>query len=118
MLNHYQSGTQTRRTPELADAEPHAFVELHPVLARRHGIEEGDMVWLASRRGTAAGRARLTPDTRIDTVFMPFHWSGEGCANRLTNPALDPHSRMPEFKHCAIRVERVEPREPREVSSS
>jgi assimilatory nitrate reductase catalytic subunit len=113
VLNHYQSGTQTRRTPELADAEPHAFVELHPVLAHRHGIEEGDMVWLASRRGTAAGRARLSPDNRVDTVFMPFHWSGEGCANRLTNPALDPHSAMPEFKHCAVRVARVEPRDPR-----
>jgi len=113
VLNHYQSGTQTRRTPELADAEPHAFVELHPVLARRHGIEEGDMVWLTSRRGTAAGRARLSPDTLVDMVFMPFHWGGEGCANRLTNPALDPHSRMPEFKHCAVRVDRVEPRDPR-----
>ena len=113
VLDHYQSGTQTRRTPELADAEPDAFVELHPVLARRHGIEEGDTVWLASRRGSAAGRARLSPDTLVDMVFMPFHWSGEGCVNRLTNPALDPYSRMPEFKHCAVRVDRVEPRDPR-----
>jgi len=118
VLNHYQSGTQTRRSPSLVEAEPQAFVELHPVLARHHGIEEGDMVWLSSRRGSAGGRARLTPDTHIDTVFMPFHWSGEGCANRLTNPALDRYSRMPEFKHCAVRVDRVEPRDPRTSSAS
>lgn len=113
VLEHYQSGTQTRRTPQLMAAGADAFVELHPVLARRHGIEEGDKVWLASRRGRAAGRARLSPDIRVDTVFMPFHWSGEGCANALTNPALDPHSRMPEFKHCAVRVDDVEPADPR-----
>ena len=117
VLEHYQSGTQTRRTPQLASARPHAFIELHPVLARRHGIEEGDLVWLASRRGRAAGRARLSPDIRADTVFMPFHWSGDGCANLLTNPVLDPFSRMPAFKHCAVRVEAHEPRDPRRSTS-
>ena len=69
------------------------------MLARRHGIDEGDLVWLASRRGEAAGRARVTPDIRVDTVFMPFHWGGDGSANLLTNPVLDRFSRMPEFKH-------------------
>ncbi len=117
VLEHYQSGTQTRRTPQLAAAQRDAFVELHPVLARRHGIEEGDLVWLASRRGRAVGRARLSPDILADTIFMPFHWGGDGCVNLLTNPALDPHSRMPSFKHCAVRVDAVERRDPQRPPS-
>ena len=52
-------------------------------------------------------RARLTVDIRPDTVFAPFHWGGAGSVNRLTNPALDPISRMPEFKVCAVRIEAV-----------
>ena len=107
-LVHYQSGTQTRRVRELHDAEPEAFVELHPVLARRMRIEERDLVGLRTRRGTAHARARLTPDIRPDTLFMPFHWGGEGGANLLTNPVLDPHSKMPEFKVCAVRIESIE----------
>jgi len=109
VLTQYQSGTQTLRIEELRGADhTEAFVELHPALARRHAINEGSRVWLRSRRGTATGRARLTPDIGLDTVFMPFHWGGDGRANLLTNPALDPASRMPEFKVCAARIERVE----------
>jgi assimilatory nitrate reductase catalytic subunit len=106
ILRHYQSGTQTRRVAALRDAAGEPFVEMHPSLARAHALEDGDRVWLRSRRGRAAGVARVTPDIRLDTVFMPFHWGGEGGANQLTNPALDPHSRMPEFKLCAVRIER------------
>jgi assimilatory nitrate reductase catalytic subunit len=109
ILRHYQSGTQTRRVAALHAAAPEPFVELHPALAEAHGIEDGDRVWLHSRRGRACGRARVTPDIRPDTVFMPFHWDGAGAANALTNPALDPASRMPEFKLCAVRVERDVP---------
>ena len=101
---HYQSGTQTRRVAALDALEPEAFVELHPVLARRHRLADGNDVLLTTRRGTARARARLTPDIRLDTVFMPFHWGGEGRANLLTNPVLDPRSRMPEFKLCAVRI--------------
>src|SRR5439155_12364110 len=72
--------------------------------ARRHGLAEGDAVTLATRRGAATFTARLTPDIREDTVFVPFHWPEEASANRLTNPALDPISRMPEFKVCAVRI--------------
>jgi assimilatory nitrate reductase catalytic subunit len=107
-LAHYQSGTQTMRVIELRMTEPDAFVELHPSLAREHAIEDTDWVWLRTRRGTARARARLTPDTRPDTLFMPFHWARAGRANLLTNPALDPASRMPEFKVCAVRIDRVE----------
>ncbi|BBC36549.1 Assimilatory nitrate reductase catalytic subunit [Streptomyces graminofaciens] len=103
----YQSGAQTRRVDELNAAAPGPFVELHPRLAERLGAAEGDPVAVVSRRGRAVAPARITTNIRPDTVFMPFHWPGEGRANTLTNPALDPTSRMPEFKACAVRLETV-----------
>ncbi|MER5756519.1 molybdopterin oxidoreductase family protein [Streptomyces sp. NPDC002088] len=103
----YQSGAQTRRVDELNTAAPGPFVELHPRLAERLGAAEGDPVAVVSRRGRAVAPARITSTIRPDTVFMPFHWPGEGRANTLTNPALDPTSRMPEFKTCAVRLEAV-----------
>ena len=66
---------------------------------------------LVSRRGTATARAKLTRDIREDTVFVPFHWGGAASINRLTNPALDPTSRMPEFKVCAVRLEPMSARQ-------
>ncbi|MFE5185644.1 molybdopterin oxidoreductase family protein [Streptomyces sp. NPDC056628] len=104
----YQSGAQTRRVEELNSAAPGPFVELHPRLAARLGVAEGDPVAVVSRRGRSVAPARVTSGIRPDTVFMPFHWPGEGRANTLTNPALDPTSRMPEFKTCAVRLETVE----------
>ncbi|MGW0928647.1 molybdopterin oxidoreductase family protein [Streptomyces sp. NPDC002644] len=103
----YQSGAQTRRVAELTAAAPGPFVELHPRLAERLGVAEGDRLAVVSRRGRAVAPARVTGSIRPDTVFMPFHWYGEGRVNTLTNPALDPVSRMPEFKTCAVRVERA-----------
>ncbi|MEU0197178.1 MULTISPECIES: molybdopterin oxidoreductase family protein [unclassified Streptomyces] len=103
----YQSGAQTRRVAELNAAAPGPFVEIHPRLAARLGVAEGDPVAVVSRRGRAVAPARITNAIRPDTVFMPFHWPGEGRANSLTNPALDPTSRMPEFKACAVRLEAV-----------
>lgn len=111
VVSQYQSGAQTRRVAELNAAAPGPFVELHPRLAARLGAGEGDPVAVVSRRGRAVAPARITTAIRPDTVFMPFHWPGEGRANTLTNPALDPTSRMPEFKTCAVRVEALGPRE-------
>jgi assimilatory nitrate reductase catalytic subunit len=105
VLAHYQSGTQTRRVERLATLAPEPLVEINPVAARRAGVTDGVLVTLVSRRGTAVARARLTRDIREDTVFVPFHWGGPSSINRLTNPALDPTSRMPEFKVCAVRIE-------------
>jgi assimilatory nitrate reductase catalytic subunit len=68
-------------------------------------VEDGEPVTLVTRRGEATFRARITAGIREDTVFVPFHWGGTGSANRLTNAALDPVSRMPEFKVCAARIE-------------
>ncbi|RVX43302.1 assimilatory nitrate reductase catalytic subunit [Nonomuraea polychroma] len=103
VLAHYQSGAQTRRIASLVKAAPEPFVEIHPDLAEQLDITAGDVVRVSSRRGEAKAVARISDAIRRDTVFMPFHWEG---ANRLTNPALDPTSRMPEFKVCAVRVER------------
>ncbi|MFH8463475.1 molybdopterin oxidoreductase family protein [Streptomyces sp. NPDC017991] len=107
VVSQYQSGAQTRRVDELNAAAPGPFVELHPRLAERLGVVEGEPLAVVSRRGRAVAPARITTTIRADTVFMPFHWPGEGRANTLTNPALDPVSRMPEFKGCAVRVERM-----------
>ncbi len=106
ILQHYQSGSQTRRVPELAAAQPGTFVEVHPDTARLAGLASGSTARVRSRRGTVIATVRCESSLRPDTVFLPFHFPGEGTANRLTNPALDPVSRMPEFKACAVRLER------------
>ncbi|MBI4939158.1 MAG: nitrite reductase, partial [Actinobacteria bacterium] len=107
VLQHYQSGAQTRRVPALAAASPGGFVELHPDLAARLDVTDGDLVAVRSSRGTATAPARVTDSIRPDTVFMPFHWSGPANPNAVTNDALDPTSRMPELKVCAVEVSRA-----------
>ena len=109
VLAHYQTGAQTRHVPELCAAEPFGFVEIHPDTARGLRIAEGDEVRLSTRRGEVVVRARLSRDIRMDVLFAPFHWGGRATINQLTNPALDPISKIPEFKACAVRAERVEP---------
>ncbi len=107
VLSQYQTGVQTGRVPELAAAEPHGFVELHADTARGLHIADGDLVRLTTRRGMVDLPARITRDIRMDTVFVPFHWAGRARANLLTNAALDPISRIPEFKACAVHLQRV-----------
>jgi assimilatory nitrate reductase catalytic subunit len=107
LLRHYQSGAQTRRVRELSEAEPEPVVELHETLARTLGLATGDLVRLRTRRGEAVMRVRAGRSLRPDTVFASFHFGGAGSVNLLTNPALDPHSRMPEFKVCAVALEPV-----------
>jgi len=104
VLQHYQSGAQTRRVDELNAAQPESFVEMHPLLAERLRLGAGDVAILTSARGEAMAPVRLTTDIRPDTVFMPFHWAGAGSANRLTNDATDPTSSMPEFKVTAVTI--------------
>jgi assimilatory nitrate reductase catalytic subunit len=106
IMAQYQSGTQTRRIAALMTAAPGAFVQIHPSMARTYGITDGDQVSLTTRRGSALMTAQLTSSIRMDTLFVPFHFGGKGRANLLTNPALDPVSRMPEFKVCAVRLQK------------
>lgn len=96
VLAQYQSGAQTRRIKDLPDTGP--FVEVHPLVAARVGIEDGSLVTVSTRRGELRAPARVVATIREDTIFVPFHWVG---VNRLVNDALDPTSRMPEFKVCA-----------------
>jgi assimilatory nitrate reductase catalytic subunit len=93
--------------PALNAAVAESFVELHPRLANSLGVEEGDRVVVTSARGSATAPARISRGIRPDTVFMPFHWSGEGMANAVTSDAVDPGSGMPEFKVCAVSVARA-----------
>jgi assimilatory nitrate reductase catalytic subunit len=116
MLRQYQSGTQTRRVAQLAQAEPEPMVEMHPTLARRLAARGGDKIRLRTRRGEVVMKARMDSGIRPDTVFVPFHWGGAASINRLTNPELDPQSRMPSFKVCAVAVARAEAAEQPDVT--
>ena len=104
VMAQYQSGTQTRRVAALRELAPEAVAEMHPTAARLARVSDGDRVRLTTRRGTATFTLKVTRSIRDDTVFVPFHWGGDQSANRLTHAALDPVSRMPEFKVCAVRV--------------
>jgi len=107
LMAQYQSGTQTRRVPNPAQSQVQPEVQLHPDLARRLDIGPADIVQLTSRRGKANFRAKITDEIRPDTIFVPFHWGGLSAANALTNPALDPHSKMPAFKLCAVSAAKI-----------
>ncbi|MCU1535981.1 MAG: nirB1, partial [Humibacillus sp.] len=107
VLAHYQSGAQTRLVPELTAAAGEMFVQVHPDTAESVGLADGDPADVVSRRGRTRAAVRLDADMRPDVVFLPFHWAGEARANSITHAALDPTSRMPEFKACAVRLEVV-----------
>ena len=105
ILAQYQSGTQTRRVGALHDIACEPMLEMHPATACVAGVSAGDRVMLTTRRGSAAFVVKTTPSIRQDTVFVPFHWGGAQSVNQLTNAALDPTSKMPEFKVCAARID-------------
>jgi assimilatory nitrate reductase catalytic subunit len=104
---HYNSGAQTRRVAALNDVRPAPRLQLHPRLAARLGVADGGALLVESRRGAVTFSVAVSPDIRPDTLFAPFHWGGKSAANALTIPALDPTSRMPEFKICAVRATAV-----------
>ncbi|MGH9097488.1 MAG: molybdopterin oxidoreductase family protein, partial [Acidimicrobiales bacterium] len=110
---HYNSGAQTRAISRLREAQPEPRLQLHPLLAESIGAEDEDhdevTVLVESRRGSVTFKAHISTDIRPDTVFAPFHWGGAKAANVLTNGALDPDSKMPEFKICAVRVSLAPP---------
>ncbi|SDZ01662.1 assimilatory nitrate reductase catalytic subunit [Evansella caseinilytica] len=104
---HYLSGTQTRRTKFLMEQCPEPYVEMHPQLAAKYAIRDSDNVYLETKRGAMTVKARITKAIREDHVFIPYHWGKELSVNKLTNPALDPTSRMPEFKVCAVKIKKA-----------
>jgi formate dehydrogenase alpha subunit len=102
VLEHWHGGTMTRHSA-LNEAYPEARVEVHPVDAEMHGISNGMPVRVTSRRGEVILRATVTEKTTVGVLFIPFHFA-EAAANLLTNDALDPQAKIPEFKACAVQV--------------
>ena len=104
---HWHTGTMTRRSRGLDAREPVPTVEINPVDARRLGVVDGDQVVIRSRRNAIRIAARLSHRVSRHQVFVPFHFR-EAAANLLTNPALDPHAKIPSFKVCAVHVEKAD----------
>ena len=98
---HFLSGNQTRRLGALVEQTPRPWVELHPT----HGYRNGDPVRVTTRRGTTVLPALVTLAIRPDHVFIPYHWPSPTAANGLTIDALDPRSKIPEYKVCACRID-------------
>jgi assimilatory nitrate reductase catalytic subunit len=108
VVAHYLSGSQTRRIGPLEAQAPQPYCEIHPRLAAMLGVQNDDFVRVESRRGAITVRALVVKTIRPDTVFVPYHWPHDRAANALTIRALDPVSKIPEFKTCAVRVSKVE----------
>jgi len=103
---HWHTGSMTRRSHLLEREEREGFVEVNPADAGRINLRDGESVVVSSRRGKVFVRARLTEIVPEGVLFMPFHFA-ENAANALTNNVLDQESHIPEFKICAVRMERV-----------
>ena len=107
LLEHWHTGAMTRRSRVLDELSPEAFVAIHPEDAAELGVEEGEWVTVTSRRGSVTLKVRITERECRGAVFMPFHFR-EAAANLLTLDELDPDGKIPEFKFCAVRLERAE----------
>jgi assimilatory nitrate reductase catalytic subunit len=108
-VEHWHTRTKTGRVPILEGLSPEAWVDMHPADAVRLALPPGGWVKVMSRRGSIDRiRLRVTPIVRRGEVFIPFHWEGQ-CANHLTADEFDPISREPNYKQCAVRVQRARP---------
>ncbi len=99
---HYNGGSMTMRSVSLEERESELYIEINPEDAARLKIADGDMVVVTTRRGEAEARARVTEKVKPGVAFMPFHWHG---TNIITSDALDPVSKIPEYKMAACRIE-------------
>lgn len=102
----YHTGSMSRRSKNLEAEAPEGYVEIHPTDAQQLGLKEGEMVVVESRRGKIETKAKISKKIRPGIVFIPFHFA-EQAVNRLTNAALDPISRIPEYKTCAVRIRKL-----------
>ena len=107
VVSHYLSGTQTRRIGPLVEQYPEPRLEIHPALAARLAIQDGDWVKVTTRRSEMTIQAVVVRTIRPDTVFIPYHWPGRRGANRLTHRTIDPRSKIPEYKVSACRLEKT-----------
>jgi len=103
---HYHTGTMTRNSPRLHAQMPEGFAEINPGEAEKLGVGPGDEIRLTTRRGSITAKAMITERVGRGLVFLPFHFI-ESCANVLTNPAHDPVVKIPEYKVCAVRIEKA-----------
>jgi formate dehydrogenase major subunit len=103
---HYHTGTMTRRSPSLNKEVEEGFAEINPRQAKELGIIQGERIKVFSRRGEIEIKADLSERMERNTIFIPFHFV-ESAANRLTNPTFDPIAQIPEFKVCAVKIEKV-----------
>ncbi|MBI5025509.1 MAG: formate dehydrogenase subunit alpha [Nitrospirae bacterium] len=106
MYFHYHTGTMCRRTSTLEREYPECYAEINPKDANMLGIKDNSMMRVSSRRGAIIVRACVTAKVSEGTIFIPFHFR-EASANLLTNPAVDPLAKIPEYKVCAVRIEPV-----------
>lgn len=111
VVSQFLSGTQTRRIGPLVEQYPEPRIEMHPRLAEKLGINDGDFVTAESRRGAITLQAQVVTTIRPDTIFIPYHWAGAKSANQLTISAQDPISKIPEYKVCAVKVFKADGRE-------
>jgi formate dehydrogenase major subunit len=102
-LEHWHTGSMTRRSMNLDAIEPEPVASIHPLDLADLAAAPGDVITIASRRGTISLYARADDGTPRGTVFVPFCYY-EAAANLLTNPVLDPFGKIPEFKYCAVSV--------------
>jgi assimilatory nitrate reductase catalytic subunit len=107
VVSQFLSGTQTRRIGPLVKQYPEPRIELHPRLAERLGIADGDWATAETRRGSITLRAMVVTTIRPDTIFIPYHWAGPKSANQLTVAAQDPISKIPQYKVCGCRVRKA-----------
>ena len=107
VVSQFLSGTVTRRIGPLVKQYPKPLIELHPELAATIGVRTGERVRVVSRRGEVTLECQVVKTIRPDTIFIPYHWAGSESVNLLTMPALDPISKIPEFKTCAVRIEKA-----------
>ena len=106
VLYQYHTGTMTMKTDGLNERAPESFVEISRADAEHYDIKDGDYVTIASRRGAIKVRVAVSPKAVDGTVFIPFHFA-QAAANKLTNAALDPISGIPEFKVCAVKIDKA-----------
>jgi nitrate reductase (cytochrome) len=108
VLEHWHTGTMTMKAEELRRAYPYCFVEINPKDAREMGVRSGDMIKITSRRGEARIRARVVDMPQPGMVFVPWHWEDkDSLINFVTIDAFDPGSKQPEFKICAVKLEKI-----------
>ena len=108
VVSQFLSGNQTRRIGPLVDQYPEPRLELHPRLAGKLGIADGDWTTCETRRGAITVRAQVVTTIRPDTVFVPYHWGGDKSINRVTVAAQDPISKIPQYKVCGCRVRKAD----------